>query len=233
MERLLYFGISTRSCTMSGQRPIQKILATGYRLTAISLSGRRTRAVQFRQFWLNIPERLWTQISIGASFELSMFSASTSTHRHPRPKQACCRCSRTSLSIAPRLSPPPRTPGAGLLQCAGEGRPIAKSYVRTDLPKELLERHTFVSTADGRGLLALFEHGDTVRNNIRSTIGDAYTIDRSSDQLSGIDRADAPDHSRAEILLDALDRGGRGGADEARPELRAVGAVVHPIRPRP
>ena len=50
-----------------------------------------------------------------------------------------------------------------------------------------------------------------------------------ADQLSGVDRTDAPDHARAEIFLDALDRGGRGGADETRPELLAVGAVVDPF----
>ena len=48
-------------------------------------------------------------------------------------------------------------------------------------------------------------------------------------QLAGIDRADAPDHARAEILLDALDRGRLGGANEARLELLAMGAVVDPL----
>ena len=74
-----------------------------------------------------------------------------------------------------------------LLECAGKGRPIAKSYERKDLPAELLNRHTSVSTTDGHGLLALFEHGRTVRNCIRSTIGDDYTIDRSSHLLSLFD----------------------------------------------
>ena len=49
------------------------------------------------------------------------------------------------------------------------------------------------------------------------------------DQLAGIDRADAPDHAGAEILLDALDRGRLGGAHEARLELLTVGAVVDPL----
>ena len=49
------------------------------------------------------------------------------------------------------------------------------------------------------------------------------------DQLAGVDRADAPDHPRAEILLDALDRGRLGGAHEARLELLTVGAVVDPL----
>ena len=48
-------------------------------------------------------------------------------------------------------------------------------------------------------------------------------------QLAGVDRADTPDHARAKILLDAFDRGRFRGADEARPELLAVGAVVHPF----
>ena len=69
---------------------------------------------------------------------------------------------------------------AKLLECASEGRPIAKSYAREDLPPELLERHSAVSVADGQGLWALFEHGKTVRDNIRSTIGHTYEIDRSS-----------------------------------------------------
>ena len=48
-------------------------------------------------------------------------------------------------------------------------------------------------------------------------------------QLAGVDRADAPDHAGAEILLDAL-AGRRGrAAQEARPELLAVGAVVDPL----
>ena len=50
-----------------------------------------------------------------------------------------------------------------------------------------------------------------------------------ADQLSGVDRADTPDHARAEILLDALNRRRFRGADETRPELLAVGAVVHPL----
>ena len=50
-----------------------------------------------------------------------------------------------------------------------------------------------------------------------------------ANQLAGVDRADAPNHPRAQIFLDALGRGGRGGPDEARPELLAVGAVVHPF----
>ena len=56
-----------------------------------------------------------------------------------------------------------------------------------------------------------------------------HLLAERADELAGIDRADAPDHPRAEILLDALDRGGRRGADEARPELLAMSAVVHPF----
>ena len=52
------------------------------------------------------------------------------------------------------------------------------------------------------------------------------------DQLAGVDRADAPDHARAEILLDALDGGRLGGAHEARLELLTVGAVVDPLARR-
>ena len=56
-----------------------------------------------------------------------------------------------------------------------------------------------------------------------------HLVAERADQLSGIDRADAPDHPGAQILLDALDGRRLRGADEARPELLAVGAVVHPL----
>ena len=49
------------------------------------------------------------------------------------------------------------------------------------------------------------------------------------DQLAGVDRTDAPDHARPQILLDALDRRRRGAPQEARLELLAVGAVVDPL----
>ena len=45
---------------------------------------------------------------------------------------------------------------ARLLECAAEGRPIAKSYKQNDLPAELLERHSTALASDGRGLSALF-----------------------------------------------------------------------------
>ena len=47
-------------------------------------------------------------------------------------------------------------------------------------------------------------------------------------QLSGVDRADAADHARAEILLDALQRGRRARFQEGGLELQAMGAVVDP-----
>ena len=56
-----------------------------------------------------------------------------------------------------------------------------------------------------------------------------HLLAEGPDQLAGVDRADAPDHPGAQILLDALDGRRLRGADEARPELLAVGAVVHPF----
>ena len=50
--------------------------------------------------------------------------------------------------------------------------------------------------------------------------------------MSAVDRADPPDHARAEIHLDALDRGQGGGADEQCLELLAVGAVIDPLARR-
>ena len=47
---------------------------------------------------------------------------------------------------------------------------------------------------------------------------------------AGVDRADAPDHARAEILLDALDRRRRSRADETRLELLVVGTVARTAR---
>jgi hypothetical protein len=48
------------------------------------------------------------------------------------------------------------------------------------------------------------------------------------DELSGVDRADALDHAEDEVLLDALQRGGRGRSEEGGLERQAAGAVVHP-----
>lgn len=73
---------------------------------------------------------------------------------------------------------------AKLLECAGEGRPVAKAYRRADLPTELRRRHAPVSGDDRSGLTALVEHGQTVRDGIRSTIGDGYAIERSNEEQS-------------------------------------------------
>ena len=55
-----------------------------------------------------------------------------------------------------------------------------------------------------------------------------HRLSEAPHQPLGIDRADAADHPRAEIALDALQRCRRAGLEEGRPELLAVGAVVHP-----
>ena len=49
------------------------------------------------------------------------------------------------------------------------------------------------------------------------------------DHLLGIDRPDAADHPRAQVLLDAVDRRRRRGAHEARLELLAMGVIVDPV----
>ena len=71
-----------------------------------------------------------------------------------------------------------------LLECAGRGRPVAKTYRRKSLPTEIIQRHTTIPTTDSLGLQALIEHGRTVRDNIRSTIGTSYEIDRSTELSS-------------------------------------------------
>jgi hypothetical protein len=52
---------------------------------------------------------------------------------------------------------------------------------------------------------------------------------KGADQLARIGGADAADHPRGEVLLDALRRARRGGAQELCPELLAVGAIVDPL----
>src|SRR5262249_13152646 len=45
----------------------------------------------------------------------------------------------------------------------------------------------------------------------------------------GVDRPYAADHSRREVSLDAVGRRRRRGAEEARFELLAMGAVIDPL----
>ena len=73
---------------------------------------------------------------------------------------------------------------AALLECAGSGKPVAKSYARDDLPAELLNRLEPVSAGDRSDLKALVEHGKTVRDGIRSMIGDCYVLPRDGEVQS-------------------------------------------------
>jgi hypothetical protein len=58
--------------------------------------------------------------------------------------------------------------------------------------------------------------------------GVEHRLGEGLDQLVGVDRANALDHARGEMLLDVLQRSRRGGAEERGLELQAVGAVVDP-----
>jgi hypothetical protein len=60
---------------------------------------------------------------------------------------------------------------AALVQEAGEGMTHGKSYLRSDLPQVLRERHSPVSDASQAGLQRLREHSEVILNGIRSTIG--------------------------------------------------------------
>ena len=51
-------------------------------------------------------------------------------------------------------------------------------------------------------------------------------------ELPGVSRADAADHSRTEVFLDALDRRRRGGFQKPGPELLPVRSVVDPFARR-
>ena len=59
-----------------------------------------------------------------------------------------------------------------------------------------------------------------------------HLLAEGAHELLGVDRADAPDHAGGKVLLDAFDRRRRRGAQEARLELLAVGAVVDPFARR-
>ena len=67
------------------------------------------------------------------------------------------------------------------------------------------------------------------RRSGSASIDVEHLLAESLDQLFGIDRADAADHPGAEVFLDAVDRGRRRGAHEARFELLAMGVVVDPF----
>src|SRR6266516_5743200 len=56
-----------------------------------------------------------------------------------------------------------------------------------------------------------------------------HLLAEGAQELLGIHRADAADHSRREILLDALKRGGRRGLEEPSFELLTVSTVVNPV----
>ena len=85
---------------------------------------------------------------------------------------ACMRDGSASVEAA-------QATWASLLACAGEGRPAAKGYSREDLPQELQARHAPVPGSDRGGLAALVEHGKTVRDGIRATVGEGYAVDRT------------------------------------------------------
>jgi len=72
-----------------------------------------------------------------------------------------------------------------LLESVSGGRPSAATYRREDLPAEILDRHSPIPNADSLGLRALVEHGRTVRDSIRSTIGSGHEIDRL-DELASV-----------------------------------------------
>ena len=55
-----------------------------------------------------------------------------------------------------------------------------------------------------------------------------HRVTERPDQLPGVDRTDAADHARAQIPLDALQRGRRAGLQEGGLELQPVGAIVDP-----
>ena len=73
---------------------------------------------------------------------------------------------------------------ARLLKLVGQGRPKAATYRRENLPSEITECHTTIPTVDSQNLQALIGHGRIVRDNIKSTIGDSYEIDKSTELIA-------------------------------------------------
>ena len=93
-----------------------------------------------------------------------------------------------------------------------------------DLPDDLLLRPA--GNDPGRTLGADTAH---LPQTLRLLLDEIeHRLSEPSYQPPGIDRADAADHSRSEIPLDALQRRRRASLEEGRPELLAVGSVVHP-----
>jgi hypothetical protein len=56
-----------------------------------------------------------------------------------------------------------------------------------------------------------------------------HLLAEGAQQFLGIDRANAADHARGQVLLDAFDRSGLGRLEEPRLKLLAVRPVVHPL----
>ena len=101
------------------------------------------------------------------------------------------QCKAGVLSLLSHFAADTASPEAGaeatwgrLLECAGEAKGIAHTYVRGQMPEELWQRYVSVTTEDSQALTSLTEHGKTVLAGIRSTIGSGYRIDRSSAVLS-------------------------------------------------
>ena len=59
-----------------------------------------------------------------------------------------------------------------------------------------------------------------------------HLVAEGAQELPGIGRANPADHSRGEVLLDALGRRGRRGLEEPGFELLTMGAVVYPVAGR-
>lgn len=134
------------------------------------LSEYSGRAVEAESYW-----RFLRIVSV-VSFDLNTPTAQTEANMLSL-LTLCSVNTANSQAVA-------RDTWARLVECAGHGNPVAKSYRQEDLPDDLLQRHASVSNAQGREISALIDHGRPVRNNIRSSIGEGYVIDRYSSVVS-------------------------------------------------
>lgn len=65
-----------------------------------------------------------------------------------------------------------------LLSEVGGGMPVARSYLRHQLPESLLERHSPIGAGEERALRTLSDHSAPILEGIRPTIGDELHLER-------------------------------------------------------
>ena len=155
-------------------------MGTGWHLTDSFRSGRKKQNQKIRQILtdegVESPDEdvYWRFLRVVNVLSFDLNTATSQTEAWILSLLAACIADGSGSEEVARAT------WATLLKCVGRGRPAARGYTRGDLPPELRRRHAPVSDADRSGLTVLVEHGRTVRDGIRSMIGDGYVIERSA-----------------------------------------------------